>query len=279
MEEEEGKEDKEEEEKEGPAPAVPPAADAVVRERRLVEAALLPREALGQALSETPPRAPLPAPRRSPENVPELFVEGYADYVREERRQGLSDRAGDGTAEPAASSSSSSAPPLGAAATTPKAPRLRVFPWHRGALHKMLCRAVLVHFMQALRTELGIGVMDPPLFNWEAKRAQEHTAAGEVSALVKYLVETELHIRHGAERSGLAPRAALTAFQAQAVTEERRALARRWRVGWRVLKEDAMVRDFLDGRLTSWPSVRGLLNAAPPQVSSPSRVTDVKRQE
>lgn len=242
-----------------PAPRIPPLASAgpaageaqgsVARERRLVVAALQRREALGQMPSQMPHRGSLSdRPFRSRDQVPQLFAEGYAGYLESCREDSESP-------EQTAVRKDSNTAPL-------QNLRLRVRPWHRTALQKMLCRAVLFHFLQDRREALGLHARTPPLWVWEVRPAQEHSAAGEVEALVKYLVETELHIKLGPERSTHWPGSPPPKGAADRLWAERRRLARGWGLSERQLEEDAVVRVFLDGGL-SWPRVRELLGPAP----------------
>jgi len=215
-----------------------------------VVAALRRSEALGQVPSEAPSRTPVSTvATRSPEQVPRLFAQGYAGY-RESCRP-----AEEGAAAPGP------APAEEAAARPLQQLRLRVRPWHRVALLKMLCRALLYHFLQDRRRALGLQAGQPPLWGWELRAAQEHSAAGKLEALVKYLAETELHMQLGPERSAQLPGSFLPERTAQRLRAERRRLARSWGLAANELEEDAVVRVFLDGQL-SWPAARAQLGAA-----------------
>eukprot|EP00747_Dinoflagellata_sp_TGD_P193521 gnl/TRDRNA2_/TRDRNA2_59794_c0_seq1.p1 gnl/TRDRNA2_/TRDRNA2_59794_c0~~gnl/TRDRNA2_/TRDRNA2_59794_c0_seq1.p1 ORF type:complete len:308 (-),score=54.98 gnl/TRDRNA2_/TRDRNA2_59794_c0_seq1:81-899(-) len=251
-----------------PRPQAQEAA-ATVRERRLVAAALSPADVLAAVPSRTPPRGPVsPAALRRGHRlrVPVLFSEGYVAYqesCRERQGRELEETESEGSIASADSPSQERSPGL-------RSMRLRVMPWHREALHKMLCKSVLKHFLQVQREALGLNAHQPPLSGWEARRAQEHTAAGQVVVLVKYLAETELHIRLGPERRGVAwesgargtpgsaPGSSLGAAAVQRLRAERRELAREWGVYAQTLEEDAVVRIFLDGCLT-WERLRALL--------------------
>lgn len=224
-------------------------------------AALQRGEALTQLPSETPPRAPVSdRPFRERGRVPRLFAEGYAGYL-ESCRGGAAEEACAGAAAEGPGAAVAGAGEEARVAGPARVPRLQVRPWHRSALQKMLCRAVLFHFLQDRREALGLQAGQPPLWLWEVRAAQEHSAAGQVEALVKYLAETELHIQEGPQRStqwpGSTPQGA---GAAQRLRAERRRLARDWGFSERELHEDAVVRVFLDGRL-SWPAVRGLLGS------------------
>lgn len=246
--------------------ASPPAASATpseavstpaVRERWLVEAALQRSEVLGQALLETPPRATLEPPRRSPGRMPKIFMEAYGDYIA---LQGGESAETGAEGVSAGSRSRSTAEEAGSVRTgiPLRGPRLRIRPWHRTAMQKMLCQAVLFHFLQELREALGLRVHERPLCAWEVWYAAQMVEKGEVVELVKYLAETELHIRHGPMRRKLVPAGQVGADETQRVRAERRQLALKWGMRRHNLEEDVVLRVFMDGRLC-WSSVRGLL--------------------
>merc|ERR1712194_275116 len=136
----------------------------------------------------------------------------------------------------------------------------------KGALQQMLCKAVLFQFLQHRRAALGLTANQPPLWVWEARRANEYHGTGQVEELVKYLAGTEIHIQLGPERSVSLPGARLPERTVKRLREERRMLVREAGLGECELKEDAVIRVFLDGRL-SWPSVRDLLGDVPSMLS------------
>jgi hypothetical protein len=140
--------------------------------------------------------------------------------------------------------------------------RLMVRPWHRGQMQKMVCKAVFFHFLQDLRTVFGLRSEQPPLCSWEAEASWKHLHRGEVVQLIKYLAETELHIAEGTERCTMEPGARVGGEELLRVRAERRQLVKQWNVGRRNLKEDEVLRIFLDGRLC-WSSVRDLLTNSP----------------
>lgn len=250
--------------------AVPAGSRAeAVQERRLVEAALRPREALDKAFPETPERMPVPhEPART--LVPPLFAMGYAGYLGSARgaepRLGSGGAGADGQPSGEQAAARDMEPEQAAArdmeAASLRSARLRVLPSHRHNLSKVLCRAVLFHFLQDRRQALGLGSGEPPLWLWEARRAQEHSSAGDVGLLVKYLAETELHIEEGPERRARLPGSAPPWQVAARLRAERRRLVPGWGMATRDLPEDAVFRVFLDGRL-SWPRVRALLLKRP----------------
>lgn len=238
-----------------------PGSEAVPRERLLVVAALRPSKAVSQVPSETPHRTPLLSTRsfRRREKVPSLFEESYSSYVE-------SCTINDAAEFPE---------PL------PEAPDVRenmvrgklrsmtlqVRPWHRSQLQKMLCRALLFQFLQDQRKVLGLSSQQRPLCSWEVKAALEHSGAGQVEALVKYLAETELHIQNGPVRSMHSPGPAPAKDVEMRMRAERHRLRRSWGLSGRRLQEDAVVRVFLDGQL-SWPGVREMLPREKPATST-----------
>lgn len=245
-----------------------PEAASAVRERRLVAAALQRREALSQPTSQTPSRVPVghAVAHRSPDRMPLLFAESYVGHMERKRREGGSGLAiGDSGAQSLGVEQQSRENLL-------KSLRIQVLPWHRRALRVMLCRALLFHFFQDCRAVLGLRTSEPPLFLWEARRAQEHSTAGDVVPLVKYLAETELHIKFGPARSTSTP-SVVTSEVAQRLRAERRQPAKRWGLQPRDLHEDAVMRIFLDGCL-SWPRVRDLHGDAPEHCSSAETVAE-----
>jgi len=242
-----------------------PDASSIVRERRLVAAALQRTEALAQPTSETPSRAAVgEVAHRSVERVPLLFAQSYVGYVDKERREADT---GVATGDDGAQTPGVAQKPRASLANM----RLQVLPWHRRALRVTLCRALVYHFLHHCRDFLGLSSNQPPLFLWEARRAQDHSTAGDVVPLVKYLAETELHIKFGPERSTSSPSDAMSESVAQRLRAERRQPAKQWGLQSRDLHEDAIMRTFLDGVL-SWPRVRDLLDEAPltPRFENPT---------
>lgn len=237
-----------------------PEADLPVRERRYVVAALQRGEAVGQATAETPPRVPVPVEPRLSGDVPAVFGESYARYAKSyaSYEEFAKRRIKASLADDKDSKRSNQLRKL----------RIRILPWHRTALQKMVCRAVFFHFLQELKQARGIRATWKALLHWEVKQAQTHSEAGKVVGLVKYLAETELHLSLGPRRRAAARRAGPTSRNTPAdIRNERTQLVRHWGVKARDLNEDAVFRIFLDGKL-SWPRLRNLLGAAPLQSTS-----------
>jgi len=231
------------------AKGLPPRAEAVPRERRLVVAALRPSKAVSQVPAETPQRTPLLSTRsfRRHEQVPSLFEESYSSYVESCTVNDVAE-----FPEPL--------PPAPDAGENTVRGKLRsitlqVKPWHRSQLQKMLCRALLFQFLQDQRKVLGLNAQQRPLCSWEVKAALQHSGTGQIEALVKYLAETELHIQFGPVRSTHFPGMTPPRDAEMRLRAERNQLRPNWGLSGRQLQEDAVVRAFLDGQL-SWPGVR-----------------------
>lgn len=252
-----------------------------VRERRLITAALQQREPLTQDQVETPQRSAVVGVRlRAPRRVPLLFEEGYHSYKEslQAAEEGIEDEEASEKSQVQEAELQQPAragrAPSRQGSTPRQRPKLKVLQWHREAMQKMLCRAVLFQFLQDRRQALGLTAGQHPLWFWEARRAQEHTAAGQVATLVKYLAETELHIAQGPERREKPP-GSMPLFRASELLKgERRQLVQQWeasgqRLSSRSFSEDAFVRIFLDGHL-SWPKVRDLIGLDAPPRAEPA---------
>lgn len=251
------------------------AVDAV-RERRLIEASLQPPEAISQVLSETPSREPLrgTATTRAPGGLPRFFAEGYAGYIRSSAD---AERGGRFGTEKSAEQSSAQAARARRGTGSLRAIRLRVLPEHRAQLQKMLCKAVLFNFLQEQREVWRLPAGERPLLLTEARRVRAHLERGEPVRLVKYLAETEHHIVSGENRQSRVPGSPvwrgvkpLDPQEEFLLRDERRKLVEQWDLSRRDLREDTLVRVFLDGRL-SWPRVRDLLSQAPPVAKRTAR--------
>lgn len=239
---------------------VPRAQLAPVRERRLVEAALRPGKALEQAISESPPFVPLDDPPRRREELPELFQESYHYYLSGD---------GGGCEPPMEEREAHNARDAGEsdAWRVLSGPTRRMFvirpqPWHREWLQVRLCKAVLYDFVQELREVFRMREWDLPLRKWEVRRARELSAAGRMATLVKFLAETEDHIKCGGMRKKLQEERGTHADAAKRLIWERRMLAQQSRYWERYLSQELLLRDFLDGKL-SWRRARELLTSAP----------------
>lgn len=223
-----------------------------VRERRLAVAAMQRGEAVEKAHVHTPPRAAVAVPRRAPRGVPQIFAEGYGDFAKSSRAQAVDAKV----------------PEDQQAGSGPvKLRQLRVEPWHRVKLQKMICRALLYQFLLYRREADQLRQQDRPLWPWESRTAQEYSTAGQLAALVKFLVETELHIELGPKRSTTRPGSLPVDAAAELLRAERRQLVRGWeesslrrRLGANMFDEEFLIRLFLDGRL-SWPRIRHKVRA------------------
>eukprot|EP00928_Gymnodinium_smaydae_P040939 TRINITY_DN27722_c0_g3_i2.p1 TRINITY_DN27722_c0_g3~~TRINITY_DN27722_c0_g3_i2.p1 ORF type:complete len:505 (-),score=102.86 TRINITY_DN27722_c0_g3_i2:53-1567(-) len=239
-------------------------------ERKLVAYALQPRRPLPNVRAVAPPRVHMSNPplRSAPGPVPALFSEGYSRYL--ESADALPGAAGK-TQESAVGGGAMEEGKKkrvlagGVSIASPsETRRLAMMDWHRPALLKTVCRDILRSFVRDVTGESrGAGANRQVIFVWEFQRAVEHVRNGEVTELLTYLAETELHMERGEERrerrqGGGEP----SAEEAVRLKSERRRLAREWRLGSRGLEEDSVLRAFLDGR-SSWPEVRALLGDAP----------------
>jgi hypothetical protein len=240
------------------------ASEAPVRERRLIVAALRQGEALSQDTRDSPPRAAVQGlPLRAQGRVPQLFEEGFCQFMESR----LAKEATQAAQAAQAAEELEQNQEGGVSASAPRKERLRVMPWHREALQKMLCRALVFQFLQDMREKLSLQTGQPPLWFWEARRAQEYSVLGEVTWLVKFLAETELHIVRGKVRSSHFPGSMPKDKAQNTMREERRQLVQELeeagqRLSSRSFEEDAFLRIFLDGRL-SWPRVRDHIGLSP----------------
>jgi len=231
-----------------------------VRERRLVEAALQKSEVLEKVLLETPPRAPLEIPRRPPKTVPEIFREAQHSYTSQQERDSDAeiDSGANASLETDEGWQRVSGEGFSSSSSSPRNLRLRVRPWHRLAMQRLLCRALLFQFMQDLREARGLRAEEPPLCLFEFTFATQQSEKGLVVELVKYLAETQLHIAHGPVRRQQAPGKRISAEEIQRLRAERRELVKKRGLKRQPLEENDVLRIFMDGAL-SWSRIRSLL--------------------
>jgi len=233
----------------------PSQEPSTTRERRLVVVALQPAETLGQVHSETPPRTPVHGvPLRTAGQVPQLFNESYAAYM--EKQGGATQQKDNEDSDENEDIEQKITPP------SLKNMRLQVQPWHRGELLKILCRAVLTHFLQDRRAAMGLRPGQYPLYFWERQVAEEVSKEGDVEKLVKYLAESQLHMEQGVQRERMPPGRSYPDSMKKRLLDERSDLSNAQQVKRHRLQEDQVLRVFLDGGM-SWPTVRGLLEAFP----------------
>lgn len=236
------------------------------RERRLVVAALRPSKALAQVQVKTPEPAALPeSPRRFVKQVPSL-ANAYNRYLETRQEDPIDETvSGSVTESPTERGIEETMPgsteerPVGRQYNLqnyrPRArDRRRPFPnpRDRQILKEILCKQIFYDFLRHLRVELKIHVDEPPLTKWELTCAQDLKNDGDVLGLVKYLLGTELHIKEGPLRSQRVNQRRLP------VEAERQRLSAKWNLA-PCLQEDALLRVFLDGRL-SWPMVKEVAN-------------------
>lgn len=232
----------------------------IVRERRLVGAALQRREALEPAVSEKLPRTPLSRlPLRTLEQVPPLFTKGYQEYLDACKKDASSSSASRPGTLSSTVKESRHTNAIGDAAvhngSSLRKMRIKVLYWHRSELQKKICKNIFFNFLQDCRMIYNMQPNKPPLWFWEKNRAEEHSLAGQIILLVQYLAETELHMKLGPERRSCVPGSMQPAQAVKVLQAERRRLAPEWNVKAHTIEEDELIRVFLDGCLT-WPRVR-----------------------
>lgn len=234
--------------------------DAPVQERFLFAKALEPSKALELMPQKNPPRVPKGFNREKRE-APRLFEEGYAGFARSIAAENAKDVQSSGVDGNVPSASGSAKKPQWAYT---RARRLRVETKHRKQLNKILCNAVLRNFLQEHRHGFKLNPGQPPLWFWEARRAQDLSRHGRVSSLVAYLVETEVHMKCGPERKNHFPKPGGNANQVEIrLTRERKSLEEFWNSnGTRLdrlrFEDDVFMRLFLDG-LLSWQRTRDMV--------------------
>jgi len=232
------------------------------RERRLVAAALRPREALQQVPAvEQQVRSRLDAGglRQRPQRLPPLFAAGKASPVARglPKEQEATWRAG------------SSGNALGSG-IAPKAP-VRARSSNAGALPKSLrqtiCRAIFADFSREVDLAHGAGRGGPAgagvLTRWEREVAMRLCAEAGIPSLVRHLALAELQLERGLKRQSLARARAVAAavgpspsFEVGELRAERQHLLQEWRYAREAAKgEQAVVRLYLDGQL-SWSRIR-----------------------
>eukprot|EP00929_Paragymnodinium_shiwhaense_P008212 TRINITY_DN112155_c0_g1_i1.p1 TRINITY_DN112155_c0_g1~~TRINITY_DN112155_c0_g1_i1.p1 ORF type:complete len:503 (-),score=95.03 TRINITY_DN112155_c0_g1_i1:16-1524(-) len=230
-----------------------------VRERRLIEAALLKSEALAQEPSAPPEFSPYTdAPLQSRRTIPALFAESYAGHTK-----ALDSQPADARPQPRRTISEQAA----AVPSAGSVPRLRMQDWHRSELRQMVCKALVSKFSkEAARQNMALW-----WFELEDPRTEELVREGKVAALVRHLAEVELHAERGSRRNSRMVKDLVSPeWWVRNVKEERRILSSRWKLWLRKLHEDAIFRLYLDGSL-SWPRVRCLLGPPPPPSSRQER--------
>lgn len=268
------------------------------RERRLVQAALRPAEALSQA----PPPGNRPPVRPTLDSVhlrlgvqrlPKLFEEssavsndaptlgedsgssrpsqvrseGHASQHRQTAEAPVQEEAASRpqrTAGGYEGSDASSETPVSYTqnpiASSASSKRSLRAPQAPTSVRKTLCKALLTAFKEDA-TKRGAFTA------WELDVADRLARTGDVVPLVRHLAETELHMEQGARRRRLCLAAesgrqdAYREEEAAQIRAERRELAGEWGMAKRsLLGEGAVLNLFLDGNL-SWPRVREVLGS------------------
>jgi hypothetical protein len=133
-------------------------------------------------------------------------------------------------------------------------------------MREELCRSIFASFMETLHEELELPRNTNPLNGLEDKNVASIIKSKDVVALVKYLAETELHMRLGPRRSKVLPEAPLNMQVYASLRSERQDMAIDWGVRDQDLREERIFGLFLRGPFT-WKSLRQLLwdaNYLPP---------------
>jgi hypothetical protein len=125
-------------------------------------------------------------------------------------------------------------------------------------MREELCRFIFASFMETLHEELELPRNTNPLNGLEDKNVASIIKSKDVVALVKYLAETELHMRLGPRRSKVLPEAPLNMQVYASLRSERQDMAIDWGVRDQDLREERIFGLFLRGPFT-WKSLRQLL--------------------
>jgi len=141
----------------------------------------------------------------------------------------------------------------------------KVLPSYCRAIREELCRKILQLFSEHLREELALARDQMPLILQEVRQISAITAVPDPSKLVKYLAETEMHIKQGPQRSRILPDAPLSTHVYRQLQQERRKLAElfNWGVMSKDVREDAILGLFIHGPFT-WARLSELVAAAKP---------------
>lgn len=148
-------------------------------------------------------------------------------------------------------------------------------------MREELCRSILANFLEHLHGILELSKDKTPLSRFEEKHIDAIIKAKDVVGLVKYLEETEMHIRYGPQRGKILPDAPLNMRIFTSLRQERTELAVNWRVSEQGLREERVFGLFLRGPFT-WSSLRQLLWEAPrmpPPVDDNPGVTDEEERQ
>jgi hypothetical protein len=144
-------------------------------------------------------------------------------------------------------------------------------------MREELCRAIFTCFLDYLHGEMELPKDKNPLTDCEGKHVASLIKGEDAAGLVKYLEETELHIRYGPQRSKVLPDAPLNMRIFANLRQERSDLAKNWGVAQQGLREERIFGLFLRGPF-DWPSLRQVLWEAD-QLPSTEDVHEVTEEE
>jgi len=238
-------------------------ARTLLRERRLVAAALRPRAALQQVPAvEQPTRSRLDTGelRPRPQALPSLFAPQPAPLSGRQAEGKLAPVGGAPPDEPWAAASSAGQPAR-------RVPQVRDLPKD---LRTTIARALLADFSREVATDAVSGTSRSVgnrgvLSKWEWEVATRLCAEGSILGTVRHLAAAELHITHGPERRRLlrawvdasagGASAAPPREHPVALRSERQQLLQEWSHAEAPVGERTILGMYLDGRL-SWLRIR-----------------------
>ena len=230
-----------------------------VRERAAVQAGLGVGKVVSPPRPQRKDRRPVPArlARRANEGVLEIVDAMSAAYGSSLQL----DVANDG--ETTLSESLPATEVTTAEGSGAKKPvRLRVLPWHRQEMCRMVCRQILFNCLQALRTLQHKHSHQNPMWEFERHRAKLHVQSARIVGLVDYLAMLHFQVQHGPMRKKYTPGAPLNMSITrlnEILLEERRDMSASFKaVMGRRVSEDRFIRHFLDGDI-SWTTITKLL--------------------
>ncbi|CAE7558104.1 SHOC2 [Symbiodinium natans] len=145
--------------------------------------------------------------------------------------------------------------------------RLRVQPWHRHELCKMVCRHIRFSCVQELRSLQRQKSHQLPMWEFERQRVESYVASARIVSLVDYLARLHFQIQRGQQRQKYIPGVELdiSISRLKEITlEERRSMSAAFQAEMgRKVSENTFVRHFLDGDM-SWATVCKLLQRRKP---------------
>ena len=249
-------------------PAAHDGNPVLVRERVAVQAELLPATIVAPPRTRRRDRQPVPSrlARRANESVLEMVnatsaayaLQLQADIPDEQDAGAVASQVPHGT-EP------ESVAELAAHDAGGEPIRLRVQPWHRQELCKMVCRAILFNFQQELRSLQRQPSHGRPMWSFENNQADSFVESARIVGLAVYLSSLHFQVQHGHLRKKYIPGQPLdinlTRLK-EITSQERHNMSASFeaQISSRV-SEERFVRHFLDGDM-SWATVTRLLRRA-----------------